>query len=126
MNRTLCSIAFVAAAALAGCQQETITGDGPYDPNANLTNESGPIELPPAIASSHSYRCKDNSLVRIDLLADQKTAFLRDPATAAPTTLAAPEAGQPYVAEGYELTATIGNRTVTLARPGKGTQSCKA
>ncbi len=126
MNRTFRLIPLVAAAALAGCEQETITAPGPYDPNANLTNESGPIALPPAIASSHSYRCKDNGLVRIDLLADQKTAILRDPPTAAPTTLTAPEAGQPYVAEGYELTATIGNRTVTLERPGKGSQSCKA
>ncbi len=126
MNRKLCSLAFIAAAALAGCEPETITAQGPYDPNANLTNSSGPITLPPSIASSHSYRCKDNSLVHIDLLSDQKTAILRDPPTGTPTTLTAPDAGQPYVAEGHELTATIGNRTVTLARPGKGSQSCKA
>ena len=70
MNRALCSTLLVAAAALAGCEQETITTQGPYDPNANLTNSSGPIELPPSIAASKTYRCKDNSLVYIDWLSD--------------------------------------------------------
>lgn len=126
MNRKLCSLALIAAAALAGCDQETITPTGPYDPNANLTNSSGPIELPPSIASSHAYRCKDNSLVYIDLLSDQKTAILRSERNGPATPLTAPEAGQPYVAEGHELVATIGNKTITLTRPGKGRQTCNA
>ena len=119
-------LAIFAAAALAGCEQETITPTGPYDPNANLTNNSTPIELPPAIASSHAYRCKDNSLVYIDLLNDNRTAFLKTAPNGPAITLTAPEAGQPYVAEGHELVATVGNRTITLTRPGAGRQTCNA
>lgn len=70
MKRLSCMTILVAAAALAGCEQETIIAKGPYDPNANLTNSSGPIELPPSIAASKTYRCKDNSLVYIDWLSD--------------------------------------------------------
>ena len=70
MKRLFCSTLLIAAAALAGCEQETITAKGPYDPNANLTNSSGPIELPPSIAASKTYRCKDNSLVYVDWYSD--------------------------------------------------------
>ena len=68
MNRILCSIAMLAAAALAGCEQETITAQGPYDPQANQSNEG--VELPPAIAASKAYRCKDNSLIYVDWYSD--------------------------------------------------------
>jgi hypothetical protein len=125
MNRTLCSTLLVAAAALAGCNQS----DGNISANdaqANGANAAAPLELPPAIASSHAYRCKDNSLVYIDLLSDQKTAIFRAERNGPPTALTAPEAGQPYVAEGYALTATIGNKTINLTRPGKGAQVCNA
>lgn len=70
MNRIIIASLMAAAAALAGCDQETITPQGPYDPNANLTNNSGPIKLPPAITASKAYRCKDNSLVYVDWYAD--------------------------------------------------------
>jgi len=72
MKRILCSTMLVVAAALAGCDQSdhNLTAQGPYDPNANLTNSSGPIELPPSIAASKTYRCKDNSLVYVDWLSD--------------------------------------------------------
>lgn len=72
MQLRLPLLALVAAAALAGCdnQPETIEAGGPYDPNANLSANSGPVELPPAIVASHPYRCKDNSLIYIDWMSD--------------------------------------------------------
>ena len=72
MQRKATLLALVAAAALAGCdnQPETIEAGGPYDPNANLTANSGPVELPPAILASHPYRCKDNSLIYVDWMSD--------------------------------------------------------
>lgn len=72
MQLRLPLLALVAAAALAGCDQSdhTITEQGPYDPNANLTANSGPVVLPPAILASHPYRCKDNSLIYIDWMSD--------------------------------------------------------
>ena len=78
-----------------------------------------------SIASSKIYRCKDNSVVYIDWLSDNKSANFRANQNDVPVTLTAPEAGQPMVADGYSLTGTPSG-SVTLTRPGKGSQSCSA
>ena len=126
MTRTPLALALTAAAALAGCNQEdhNIVAGGPADPMGNQANAD--VVLPPAIAHSKIYRCKDNSVVYIDWLSDNKSANLRTEQSAPPTPLVAPEEGQPMVAEGYSLTGTGEGSTVTLTRPGKGSQSCKA
>jgi hypothetical protein len=129
MNRTFCSTLLVAAAALAGCDQSdhNLTASGPYDPQANATNAAAPVALPPSIAHSKIYRCKDNSVVYIDWLSDNKTANFRADKNASPTQMTAPEAGQKMVGpEGYSLTGTFSDASVTLERPGKGSQACKA
>jgi hypothetical protein len=63
-------LALVAAAALAGCNKEdhTIVAGPPGD-DTNAAANAG-VTLPPAIAASKTYRCKDNSLVYIDWLSD--------------------------------------------------------
>ena len=72
MNRIICSTLLVAAAALAGCDQSdhTIRGGGPVDDQANATNAAAPVTLPPSIAATKAYRCKDNSLIYVDWLSD--------------------------------------------------------
>jgi hypothetical protein len=126
MTRTPLALALTAAAALAGCNQEdhNIVAGGPADPMGNQANAD--VVLPPSIAHSKIYRCKDNSVVYIDWLSDKKSANLRTDKNAPPTQLVAPEEGKPMVAEGYSLTGTGEGSTVTLSRPGKGSQSCKA
>jgi hypothetical protein len=126
MTRTPLALALTAAAALAGCNQEdhNIVAGGPADPMGNQANAD--VVLPPAIAHSKIYRCKDNSVVYIDWLSDNKSANLRSDRNGPATHLVAPEDGQPMVAEGYSLTGTGEGSTVTLSRPGKGSQSCKA
>ena len=111
MNRIICSTLLVAAAALAGCDRSdhTITAQGPYDPNANLTNNSAPLTLPPAITSSKTYRCKDNSLIYVDWYADG-TARVKK---------AKNEAGIPATAE--ELKGDAQSASVT-----SGGQTCHA
>jgi hypothetical protein len=121
----------IAAAALAGCDREshTIVQNGPPDPMANELANAAPVELPPAIADSKTYRCSDNSLVYIDWLeknGQPAGANFRTERTGAPTQLLQGEPGGPYVAEGYSLTGTRAAASVTLARPGKASQSCKA
>lgn len=111
MNRALSTLAIAAAAALAGCEQETVTPRGPYDPNANLTNRSGPIELPPAITSSHAYRCKDNSLVYIDWYSDGSARVKATP-TEAGTHVPAPA---PDAAEPPQLVGSASATTITYA-----------
>ena len=68
MTRTLL-IALGAAAALAGCNKEdhTIVAGGPEGDN---TAANAPVTLPPSVAASKAYRCKDNSLVYVDWLSD--------------------------------------------------------
>jgi hypothetical protein len=71
MTRTLPIIIIAAAAALAGCERETIVSQpGGPDPMANAVANAGNVTLPPSISASKAYRCKDNSLVYVDWLSD--------------------------------------------------------
>jgi hypothetical protein len=122
-------LALVAAAAIAGCDRETFEGQGPYDPNANATANAAEVKLPPAIVASHPYRCKDNSLIRIDWLSDGTVNSARvTPEGGATVSLAQAEAGGPYTeavapaadpaaaapAAGATLTGDPQARTVTF------------
>ena len=105
MTRFFPALALAAAAALAGCDRSdhTIVAGEPYDPQANLVANSGPVELPPSIVASHQYRCKDNSLVSIEWLSDGKKHSARvTPKGGATVVLAqaAPPAPAPAPAEG--------------------------
>jgi len=109
---------------LAACGgPETITADE-NDPQAAELAKAAPKQLPPSIVSSRAYRCKDNSLVYVDFMSDQKTAVFKATKDGSPTLLVAPEPGKAYVAEGYSLTGSGEN--INLSRPGKGAQACKA
>lgn len=68
MTRTPLLVTLAAAAALAGCSKQghTITAD----PTGDNIAAVAPVALPPSIASSKSYRCKDNNLVYIDWMSD--------------------------------------------------------
>ncbi len=140
MTRTVTIIAIAAAAALAGCQQEdhTLTNER-YDPMADALANAGPVELPPAIMASKTYRCRgDNSLVYIDWLADGSAQFRAEQGTA-PVRLRAAEAGEPdetgesgesgerggpLTADGYALEGTADGSTITIATPDAGERSC--
>lgn len=123
---TLTVAAASALAALAACnsQPETIVGGGPQDDMAAELANAAPVELPPSVKTSETYRCKDNSLVYVDFMSDDKTANIRTAKDGAPTQVKAAEAGQPMVAEGYSLEGK--GSSITLTLPGKGSQSCKA
>jgi hypothetical protein len=122
------ALALIAAAALAGCDQSSHNiGAGPDEGNeANAVNVAN-VALPPPIAASKVYRCKDNSIVYIDWVADNKSADIRAEKNGAPARVTAAEAGKPMTAQGgYSLTGSASAPSVTLALPGKGSQSCKA
>ena len=130
MIRTL-TLTTLSALALAACEPETIRGGEQPDPMASELANAAPVELPPAIASSKTYRCKDNSLVQIDWLAQDKGAYVHGDGQAQTHVKAAePVEGQPastdLVAEGgYVLKGNATASTVTLTLPGKGAQACK-
>ncbi|GAA4028378.1 hypothetical protein GCM10022281_04040 [Sphingomonas rosea] len=70
MKTSLTLVALAATLALSACKQNTIVENGPPDPMANELANAAPVELPPAISASKSYRCADNSVVYIDWLSN--------------------------------------------------------
>ncbi|HEV2746224.1 MAG TPA: hypothetical protein VGW34_02875 [Allosphingosinicella sp.] len=129
--RIIAAASFAAFLSLAACNSEPETiKSGPADAQADDLAKAAPVEAPPMIQASRTYRCKDNSLVYIDFYTNN-TAQVRTEKGGAPTILTA---GQPaaegaepssaYTAEGYSLSGNTPQ--VTLSMPGKGSQSCKA
>ena len=87
MTRTLTILTFVAAAALAGCNNEDhniVAGPDLDDAPVNTAD----VVLPPSIQASKAYRCKDNSLIYVDWLSDG-TARVKKTREEVGTTLAA-------------------------------------
>ncbi|AGH48850.1 hypothetical protein G432_05615 [Sphingomonas sp. MM-1] len=122
---TLAAASLAALLSLAACNTEPETVNaGPADPDAANLAEAPPVTLPPALSASRTYRCKDNSLAYVDFFADGTSADIRAEKTGPATRLTAPTKGEPFVAEGYKLTGD--GTSVTLERPGKASQSCKA
>ena len=121
-------IPLIAAASLgllSACNQndEPEVVGGPADPMAAELANAAPVELPPSVKANKQFRCKDNSLLFVDYMSDDKTALLRTEKGGAATTLKAAEAGQPFTAEGgYEIDGS-GDK-VTITAPGKSAQAC--
>ncbi len=120
----LLAVAALLSLSACGKSEPEVVG-GPADPMADQIANAAPIELPPAVKASKQYRCKDNSLIFVDFLADDKTANLRTEKNGSPTKLTAAEAGGALKAEGGFEVSGSGNQ-VTIAVPGKSAQSCKA
>jgi len=130
MIRNLTLIA-VGLLALAACKPETITGSEQPDPMKDELANAAPVELPPAIAASKTYRCHDNSLVQIDWLAQDKGAYVHGNGQAqthlkpAATVEGKPASTDLTAEGGYLLKGNATGSTVTLTLPGKGAQACK-
>ena len=120
---TLFAAASLAATlALAACNNEPEVINS--DPMAEELANAAPVELPPAIQASHTYRCKDNSLAYVDFFTDNSANVRLGSRDAAPTRVKAEEAGAAMTAEGYTLTGS--GKSITLAAPGKPSQACNA
>ena len=115
--------AFAALLSLSACSNEPELVDTNPDPMKDELAKAGPVEAPPMIQASRTYRCKDNSLVYIDFYTNN-TAQYRTEKGGPATTLTAAEAGQPYTAEGHSVSANAAQ--INLTAPGKGSLSCKA
>lgn len=125
MKYTLPLISMAALALLSSCNKndEPEVVGGPADPMAEQLANAAPVELPPMVKQSFQYRCKDNSLLFVDFMSDDKTANLRTEKNGAPTKLVAAEPGQPFTAEGgYEVKGN--GKEITATLPGKSALSC--
>jgi len=111
MNRIL--LALAATAALAACDKRDhtiVAGSG--GANAAPVNTVG-VVLPPAITASKTYRCKDNSLVYIDWIADG-TARVKADKNEVGTSVMLGEEGAPLSGSAADASVTYNG------------QSCKA
>lgn len=115
--------ALITLSACGQSQPEVVDNKAP-DVIAAQAATAAPVTLPPAVKNSRSYRCKDNSIIYVDYLSDDKSANLRTDKAAAPTVLTAEAPGQPYKSGEYELVSSGSSVSATI--PGKGTQDCKA
>jgi hypothetical protein len=119
--------AFAAILGLTACNsQPTTIVAGPPDDMADQLNSAKPVELPPAMEASKSYRCKDNSVVYVDWFSGGKQANVRAKKDGPPTVLKADEAGQPLVADGYAVSGDSKAASIDVTQPGKPKQSCDA
>lgn len=124
MNRLIISIALGTAVAACDNSDHTIVAD-PIDDGFNAAEQN--VVLPPAIKSSKTYRCADNTIVHIDWLADGRTATLRVGDSGAPVSVASAEAGKPMsAADGTSIEGTAEASSARVTLPGKSAQSCKA
>ena len=125
MTKTLFALAALAALPLTACnnQPETVESTAP-DPMASALANAGPIELPPAMKATVTFRCKDNSLVYVDFFEGDKLANLRTEKGGSPIQLKAETAGEPLTHDGYSLTGDP--QKIELTTPEKGTLTCTA
>lgn len=122
-SRFITAAVLGSALLLTACgKPETITADN-NDPDAATLNAAAPVELPPMVTASRTYRCKDGSLVYADFFSNNTAAYKTAKDTPG-TTLTAAEPGKPYTAEGYSISGD--GPQVEIAAPGKPAQSCKA
>ncbi|MFL9841389.1 hypothetical protein ABS767_10480 [Sphingomonas sp. ST-64] len=127
MNMRLLPAAIaIALLPLAACKPEPeVVSERAPDPMESQLANAAPVELPPAIKASVSMRCQPgNALVYAEFFEGDKLVKLRTEKGGTPTDLKAPEAGQPFTADGgWKLTGSSTSATVEI--PGKGTLNCK-
>lgn len=121
----LAAASCAALMSLAACNREPeVINAGPPDTQAEALKKAKPVTLPPSITASYTYRCKDNSLIKVDFMSDEKTAVMHAPKDGPAIVLNAPAAGEPYA--GADALVTGKGKTITAKAPGKGAQECKA
>ena len=127
INRILPAAAAFALLSLTACgdkKVEEVDTRAP-DPMAAELKNAAPVELPPSIEATVTFRCQPgNSLVYVDFFQGRKMANVRTERTGTPTQLTAAEAGQPLTGGGYTVEGTPS--AITYTAPGKSALTCKA
>ncbi|TXC70004.1 hypothetical protein FSB78_02835 [Sphingomonas ginsenosidivorax] len=124
--KTLPMTAVAALLVLAACNSKPAAPevlDSNPDPMANTLANAAPVELPPAIKSEKTLRCKDNTLVYVTFFEGDKQAVVKTKQDGTPTKLVAEAAGAAKTAEGG-WSMTGGDSEVVLTQPGKAAQTC--
>jgi hypothetical protein len=125
-TKSFAAASVAACLLLAACSNEPEVVDTNPDPMKEELAKAQPVELPPAIQASRTYRCKDNSLVFIDFMSNNTAIIRKEKGAEPPLAIATAEtAGGEYKsADGYTVSGNAPQ--ITYAAPGGGSQSCKA
>lgn len=123
MKKIALSFCLAATAALGACGQndEPEVVGGPADPMADELADAEPIGPIPVMLGSHSYRCADNSLVKVDFLQTGEENSARvTPQGEAAVMLAQGETDGEYSADGVTLSGSPADESITF-----NGQACK-
>ena len=122
LGKGFVSIAFVA---LASCSTEPeVVSTQAADPYADRLAAASPVTLPPSIAASRTYRCRDNSLLYADFYTDNSVRVGLAAGSKSLRLVAAEAQGPFNDDQGHSLSGN--SDRITYIDPDRGTLSCKA
>ena len=141
MKKTLLFLAPLSMLALAACNKTETPAEGEAGSDTAVAT-AAPVEMPPAITASGTYRCADNTILYVDFLGQNEAADIRvgdKAATAVRVSAAAPVAPVAGAAAATEA-ATAGplksadgesslsgsGAQINVKLAGKGAQTCKS
>jgi hypothetical protein len=133
MTTRLTLLALGAAFTLSACDNDgqTIVQQGPADPLANQLANAAPVELPPSIAASKTYRCDGNKVVEIDWTerngkpAGANVRVGADTVASVVTTAPAEGSGPYTAADGTSISGTKDAGSVSVTLPGQSAITCR-
>jgi hypothetical protein len=143
MKNPLILIAPLSMLALAACNNsETPAAPEGETDASKMSQTAAPVEMPPAITASGTYRCGDNTILYVDFLGQNEAADIRvgdkaaaavrvtAPAAEAPADGAAPAAdakpaGPMKSADGTTSLSGSGKQ-INVKMGDKGAQTCKS
>jgi hypothetical protein len=141
MKKTFLILVPLSVLALAACNKSETPATGETG-SETVATPAAPVELPPAITASGTYRCADNTILYVDFLGKNEAADIRvgDKAATAvrvtapvaeaasagetPAAEAAP-AGPMKSADGENSLSGEGKQ-INVKLAGKGAQTCKS
>lgn len=90
---------------LSACGQNAPEVVNDYDPQAEALANAAPVQLPPAVTVSRTYRCSDNSLAYVDFY-NNNTAVFRRTQNGATTSLTQANGAGPFAGEGVSVSGS--------------------
>lgn len=141
MKKTLLILAPLFMLALAACNKSETPAEGEAGTDT-ATTTAPPIEMPPAITATGTYRCADSTVLYVDFLGENEAADIRvgdktaiavrvtAPAPEAPVAGAAPAAeaapAGPLKSADGESSLSGSGKQINVKLAGKGAQTCKS
>jgi hypothetical protein len=141
MKKSLLILAPLSMLALAACNKSETPAADEAGTAASAT-PAAPVELPPAITATGTYRCADNTILYVDFLGQNEAADIRvgdksatavrvtAPAAEASTADAAPaaeaEPAGPLKSADGESSLSGSGKQINVKLAGKGAQTCKS